>query len=43
MVISIDVKEKRYFSKIENLIKSYIGAHIFGDTLDHQGYLRPKT
>ena len=43
LVISIDVKEKKYFLKIENFIKFYIGAHIFGDTLDHQGYFRPKT
>ena len=25
------VKEKKYFSKIENFIKFYVGAHIFGD------------
>ena len=46
LVISIDVKEnkgKKYFSKIENFIKFYVGAHIFGDILDHQGYFRPKT
>ena len=28
LVISIDVKEKKYFSKIENFIKFYIGAYI---------------
>ena len=42
LVISIDVKEKKYFSKIENFIKFYVGAHIFGDTLDHQGYFGQK-
>ena len=36
------VKEKKYFSKIENFIKFYVGAHIFGDILDHEGYFRPK-
>ena len=43
LVISIDVKGKKYFSKIENFIKFYVGAHIFGDTLGHEGHFRPKT
>ena len=43
LVICIDVKEKKYFSKKKNFIKFYVGAHSFGDTLDHQGYFRPKT
>ena len=34
LVISIDVKETKYFSKIDNFIKFYLGAHIFGDILD---------
>ena len=41
LVISIDLKEKKYLSETENLIKFW--AHIFGDTLDHQGYFRLKT